>query len=160
MRLQTVVLAGLATAALWVAAVAAQSGAPPTLMGRPERPLVDNGMTRVIGALLHAEGLTAAQRHQLHAIMEADRSAVDPLLADLRTANQDLADQLLAAAAPSPNTVGGMIDQIETLRTQLLHRQQQTVESLRSVLSADQIQQAAAHSEGFGDGPDMLSWRR
>jgi len=130
-------------AGVWAAAAAAQPGGPPVMFNRP---FMDDGAMRAIGALLHADGLSDAQRQQLHAVMEADRTSAEPLLDQLRTANEALVDALLAADAPSSDTLDDRVDRINDLRKQLLEQQVQTVLALREVLSPEQLQAAVEGS--------------
>lgn len=154
MRTTRTVLAGIAAASLWATMVAAQAGGPPPMHGGP--PFMDSGAMHAIGALLHADGLSDDQQQQMHALMASGRATVEPLLEQLRTANQTLTDQLLAADAPSADALSSSITQIETLRKQLDQQQVQTVQSLRAVLTADQIQQALQRSQQFAAAHNMV----
>jgi Spy/CpxP family protein refolding chaperone len=139
----------MAAAGLWAAVAAAQP--PPGLRGRP---FMDDGAMRAVGALLHVDGLSDEQRDQLHGTMESGRAAVEPLLDQLHTANESLVEQLLAADAPSSDTLNGLVERVAELRRQLAQQQLQTVLSLREVFTADQLQQAAQHALQLGDGRD------
>ena len=140
-------LSGVAVASLGAMAVAAQPGGRPPMHGGP--PFMDSGAMLAIGALLHADGLSDDQQQQMHAIMESGHATAEPLLDQLRTANQTLTDHLLGAETPSADTLSSAITQIETLRQQLVQQQVQTVHSLRPALTAAQVQQALQHSQQF-----------
>jgi Spy/CpxP family protein refolding chaperone len=154
MRHAKIVSVGVAAASLWAMAVAAQPGGPPPMHGG--RPFMDNGAMLAIGALLHTEGLNDDQQQQMHAIMESGHASAGPLLDQLRAANQSLTDQLLGGEAPSADTLSSATAQIETLRQQLVREQVQTVQSLRAVLTAEQLHEALHHSQQFAAARGMV----
>jgi len=151
MRHGTLVWTGMAAAGLWAAVATAQP--PPGMRGRP---FMDDGAMRAVSALLHVDGLSDEQREQLHGTMESGRATVEPVLDQLRAANESLVEQLLAADAPSSDTLNGLVERVAELRKQLSQQQLQTVRSLREILTADQLQQAAQHTQQLGDGRDVV----
>src|SRR5215470_8665269 len=79
----------------------------------------------------------------MYYILKARRTAVRPLVQNLRHAQQALADKLLA-----PGTVGmadaqPQLNTINQLRGQLLQNSAQAALDIRALLTADQIAKAA-----------------
>jgi|SRR5215470_5164321 len=153
MRHRTAILAGLAAVGLWAAGGASQAGPPPVLAARP---MIDDGAARAIGALMSADGLSTDQHEELASTLDSRRSSVEPILEQLSAANETLIDQLLAADDPSAAALAASVDRITLLRRQLLQRQVHTVQSLREVLTPEQLQQEVGRSPGGIDGVVFL----
>jgi Spy/CpxP family protein refolding chaperone len=155
MRHRIVILAGLAAAGLWAASGGAQAGPPPALTARP---MMDDGATRAIAALMSTDGLSDDQHEELRSMLDSGRSGVEPILEQLRTANETLVDQLLAADPPSADALSASVERITGLRKQLLQHQVQTVQSLREVLTPEQLRQEVQRNAGGTD--DVVFLRR
>ena len=155
MRKTKIAVAAIAAASVWATVAAAQPDGPPSRHGGP--PFMDNGAMHAIGALMHVDGLSDDQQQQMHSILESGRTTAEPLFAQLRTANQTLTDQLLGSDSPSADALSASLGQIDSLRKQLDQQQVRTVQSLRGVLTADQLEQALQRSQQFAAAHGMVS---
>src|SRR5262249_26965886 len=63
-------------------------------------------------------GLSDAQLTQLHALLEARRSATESLVSQMQTAQKALQDAL-GAASPDPAAVGAALLQLQSLQKQI-----------------------------------------
>ena len=157
MRHKTALLA-MTAASLWAVTAMGQGGGPPPhFMHGP--PMDDAGM-RAIGALLHADGISDEQRAQMRAVMDSDRTTAEPVFEQLRAANQNLVDHLLATDAPSIDALDDLVSRIGELRRQLVQQQAQTVLSLRDLLTPEQLEQAAAQAQQPPPPPDLVFQQR
>lgn len=126
------------------AAVAQPPGGGPRHHGPPQG---HDGAMRALGAVLRTEGLSDEQRTQIFAVIEAGRDEVEPLVEQLRAANDVLVGQLLGAETPTAEAIDTQVQSIAALKLQLSQHQAQTVLSLRELLTAEQLAAALAESQ-------------
>ncbi|MGH7787366.1 MAG: Spy/CpxP family protein refolding chaperone [Candidatus Binatia bacterium] len=156
MRHRTWAWALLAVGLSAATAVAQPRGGGPRHHGPPHG---RDGAMRAIGALLQADGLSDEQRTQMHAVLEAGRDEVGPLLEQLRSANDALVDQLLGPETPTAEALDAQMQSIAVLQLQLTQHQAQTVLALRQLLSAEQLAAALAESQQRRGERDVIFFR-
>ena len=83
----------------------------------------------MLPALLRSANLTPDQQTRMHDILKARRTAARPIVQNLRQAQQDLADRLLASGAVAMADVQPQLDRINQLRAQLLQNSAQATDS-------------------------------
>jgi len=97
----------------------------------------------MLPALLRSASLTPDQQTRMHDILKARRTAARPIVQNLRQAQQDLADRLLASGAVAMADVQPQLDRINQLRAQLLQNSAQATLDIRAILTPDQVAKAA-----------------
>ena len=97
----------------------------------------------MLPALLRSASLTPDQQTRMHDILKARRTAARPIVQNLRQAQQDLADRLLASGAVAMADVQPQLDRINQLRGQLLQNSAQATLDIRAILTPDQVAMAA-----------------
>jgi Spy/CpxP family protein refolding chaperone len=94
----------------------------------------------LMGIPLRALSLTADQQTRVKSILSASRTANRPIIQQLRQAQSELADKLLAS--PSAD-VSAQLAAINGFRTQLLQNSSATTAQVLGVLTPDQLAKAA-----------------
>jgi Spy/CpxP family protein refolding chaperone len=97
----------------------------------------------MLPALLRSANLTPDQTTKMHEILKARRAAARPIVQQLRQAQQDLADKLLAPGAVAMSDVQPLLDRIVLLRGQLVQNSAQATLDIRALLTGDQLAKAA-----------------
>ena len=134
MKPRSVMLVGLAAAFLCTAPARAEH------MGHGP---MDGGPGMLIPLLVHGSDLTADQQQKVQAIMSTNRDAMHTLFGQLRDANNQLADKLLGSTQPQTADLTPLVQQVATLRSQLMQNELNTVLAIRAVLTPDQLAKAA-----------------
>ena len=101
------------------------------------------GMHGQDAALLSGVNLSSAQQTQVQQLHEAARTQAKPLMQQLRSLHQQIEALLFAAGAVNTTQLAALHQQESTLRGQLDDIHLNTLLQVRSVLTADQIAQAA-----------------
>ncbi len=94
--------------------------------------------------MLHALSLTDAQRTQVHAAMEAGRTASAPYREQLGAIQAQLRAKLTASGTVAMADVAPLLQQKERVMAELDQTHMATVLQIRSVLTPEQIAQAAS----------------
>ena len=137
------VLMGLAAASVFAVGAYAQPPADvPPLLGPP--PILDDGPGRLIPLLLHSTDLAPDQQTQVRQILEANRSAVEDILTNIKQANDDLTTLLLGSQEVQPDALAEQLATIDQLRQQLAQQEVNTILAIRGILAPDQLDKAAA----------------
>ena len=100
-----------------------------------------DGLT--LPALLRTVNLTPDQDSKVRAILSARRAPVRSIIEQLRQAQQDLADRMLAPGQVQTADLQPQLQRISQLREQLLQGSAQTTLDIRAILTPDQIAKAA-----------------
>jgi Spy/CpxP family protein refolding chaperone len=89
--------------------------------------------------LLRNASLTTAQQDQVHQLMTAHRAQVEPLLDQLHTLNDQIADKLLGSAATvTAQDLAPLRSQASQLQGQIDTSDMDTALQIRNLLTADQ----------------------
>jgi Spy/CpxP family protein refolding chaperone len=139
-------LGGLALTAAASAPAAAQAPGPPPGheagrrgdMGRPDGDL---------WLMIRSANLTPEQQTKVRAILSAHRTTARPLIEQLRQAQQELSEKLLAPGAVQTGDIQPLLLRIGQLRDNLALDSAQAVLEVRAVLTAEQIARAAQTRE-------------
>ena len=89
--------------------------------------------------LLHNVGLSDSQQQQVHALMDANRTQVEPLLEQLRTGHDSLTAKLYGTRTPALSDLTSSASQLSQLHAQVEAVEFQTVLKIRAVLTSDQL---------------------
>lgn len=121
-------------------------GGPRTrmLLGPPGGDMLGEGPGTMLPLMLRQKDLSPEQQQRMRAIMEADRSGLHTLFADLDAANTALAAKLLAPGPLDAASLQPEVDRISALRRQLMERGLKTALGVRAVLTPDQLAKVAA----------------
>jgi Spy/CpxP family protein refolding chaperone len=102
------------------------------------------GPGRLIHLLMKSSDMTPDQETQAHAILDANRSAVEGIFTELRQANTDLANLLLGPPDVQANALSTQLTKINQLQLQLDQQSANTVLAIRALLKPEQLAKAAA----------------
>ena len=115
-------------------------------MAGPMGPMGD-GPGMFLPLLLRGVGLTAEQKEQVRAIMDAHHKTFPELFRQLRTAHDELATKLLASGDVKAEDLTSPAQRITQLRDQLLQEGTQVMLAVRQVLTPEQLAKAAQIKE-------------
>ncbi len=138
-RMVTMLTVALLTGAAGLAGPDAGQGMGPD-MGRGGPWGRDGGMA--LPFLIRSANLTPEQETRVRAILSAHRTATRNALEQLRRAQDELADKLLAAGAVQSADLQPQLQQIGQLREQLLQDSAQIALEVRAVLTPEQLAKA------------------
>lgn len=138
-RMVTMLTVAMLTGAAGLAGPAAGQGMGPD-MGRGGPWGRDGGMA--LPFLIRSANLTPEQETRVRAILSAHRTATRNALEQLRRAQDELADKLLAAGAVQSADLQPQLQQIGQLREQLLQDSAQIALEVRAVLTPEQLAKA------------------
>lgn len=138
-RILTMVMVVMLAAASGLAGPAAGQGMGPD-MGRGGPWGRDGGMA--LPFLIRSANLTADQETKVRAILSSHRTATRNALEQLRRAQDELADKLLAAGPIQNADLQPHLQQIGQLREQLLQDSAQIALEVRAVLTPEQLAKA------------------
>jgi len=137
-----------ARSARWAAVVLAAllaSGAQPAA-GQGMGPAMGQGWGRDSGValpfLIRAANLTPEQNTRVRAILSSHRAATRSTMEQLRKAQEELADKLMAPGQVQAADVQPQLQQIAQLREQLLQNSAQIALDVRAVLTPEQLAKA------------------
>lgn len=111
-------------------------------MGGPGGRMGD-GPDMLLPLLVRGVGLTAEQKTQVRAIMDAHHATFPELFKQLRDAHEALTVQLLASGEVKAEALAAQIHNINQLRAQLLQEGTQVMLEVRQVLTPEQLAKAA-----------------
>jgi Spy/CpxP family protein refolding chaperone len=97
------------------------------------------GGAGVLPLMLRSANLTPDQQDRVRSIVSARRAAVRALVQQLRQAQDELADGLLAPATTQAADLDPQLQKIGQLRQQLLQSSAQTALEIRAVLTPEQL---------------------
>ncbi|HLK12405.1 MAG TPA: periplasmic heavy metal sensor [Candidatus Binatia bacterium] len=100
--------------------------------------------------LLRALDLTAAQKAQVHAVMERHRPTLESLFGQMHAANDALAAKLLAPGPVQAADLAPNVQQVAALRQQLTQEWVTAALDLRGILTAAQLAKAAEVHQRLG----------
>ncbi len=98
---------------------------------------------RILPLMLRSANLTPDQQTRVREILSAHRTASQPVVAQLRQAQNDLADKLFAPAQVKGDDLQSQLQKIAQLREQLLQDSAKTVLEVRALLTPEQLGKAA-----------------
>ena len=110
--------------------------------GRGGRGSWDGGL--MLGVPLHSLNLMPDQKTQIQQILSTYRTSAKPIIQQLRQAQGTLGDRLLTPGALQSSDVQAQLQQIASLRSQLLQLSAQATLDIRNILTPDQLTAAAA----------------
>ncbi len=136
---------GIVALSLWAATVYGQPRHGLGLMR--EGPMMGEGPGGVLPMVLKGIDLTDAQEKQVHAIMQAHRATFAALFAELRTAQEEMADKLFVPGEVRPEDLTSQLRRVSQLREQLMQEGLQVALEVRGVLTSEQLAKAAELKE-------------
>lgn len=134
----TVVLAGILAAALGAAPAFAQQGGGFGWQGMGH----GSGLYMSLPLLVKGVELTEAQQAQVKQVVGAHQAQFRALLAQLRSAREQLADKVYAPGSLKAEDVAPLTQQIGQLRGQLTQEALQVALEIRAVLTPEQLARA------------------
>ncbi len=134
----SVIVMGLVAVSLWVAA---SYGQP--LGGMGGRGMMGRGPGRLLHLVLRGVGLTDDQKTQVKAIMAAHRPTFQALFRQLRAANEEIGNKLLAPGEVNPTDLTSASQQAAQIREQLSQEGIKVMLEVRALLTPDQLAKAA-----------------
>lgn len=134
----TVVLAGILAAGLWAVPAFAQQAGGFGWQGRGP----GSGLYMSLPLVVKGVGLTEAQQAQVKQIVGAHRAQFGALLAQLRSAREQLGEKLYAPGPLQAADVAPLVQQIGQLRGQLSQEALQVALEIRAVLTPEQLARA------------------
>jgi Spy/CpxP family protein refolding chaperone len=144
-KIFSIVFAGMLAASLCAAPVSAQGlQALESLLAGSSG---GDGPGSLLPLMIKGVGLTEEQNEQVKDLLATRRKTLRSLFKQLRTANEELADQLFAPEDVSEDTLKPTVQKITRLREQLLQEGLRTVLAVRQVLTPEQRVKAARLKE-------------
>jgi periplasmic protein CpxP/Spy len=138
MRFKTVLLSLCLAAAIPVAAFGSGMGLHMLMMGGP-----GGGMPMPMMMLLHHVNLSTDQQAQVHQIMDANFTQARPLMQQLHSVHDQIAEKLLTPGTVTTSDLAPLQQQESQIHQQLDQQMLATALKIRGVLSASQLAQAA-----------------
>lgn len=105
----------------------------------------------MLGVPLHSLNLMPDQKTQIQQILSTYRTSAKPIIQQLRQAQGTLGDRLLTPGALQSSDVQAQLQQIASLRSQLLQLSAQATIDIRNILTPDQLTAAAATKAKLAD---------
>lgn len=105
--------------------------------------LLDGDPAAMLPAMLQGVGLTPEQRAQVRTILQGRHRTLSGLFARVRTANQAVADALVAPDT-TPEAVEEKLDAAIAVRTELMREGLAIALAVRQILTPEQLAKAAA----------------
>jgi Spy/CpxP family protein refolding chaperone len=99
--------------------------------------------------LLHALNLSAEQKQQVQAILQAHRPTFKQLAANERTAREAIADAMFGTTAATQPALDALVQQEGQARTALMNERLAVALQVRGILTPDQIQKASTIHTGM-----------
>lgn len=93
--------------------------------------------------LLHHVNLTADQQTQVHQLMQANFNQAQPLMTQLRSIHDQIADKLLSPGTVAAADLTPLQQQASTIHQQLDQQMLTTAIQIRNILTPAQLSQAA-----------------
>lgn len=105
--------------------------------------LLDGDPAAMLPAMLQGVGLTPEQRAEVRTILQGQHQTLSGLFARVRTANQAVADALVAPDT-TPQAVEEKLDAAIAVRTELMRQGLAIALAVRQILTPEQLAKAAA----------------
>ena len=105
----------------------------------------------MLGVPLHSLNLMPDQKTQIQQILSTYRTSAKPIIQQLRQAQGSLGDRLLTPGALQATDVQAQLQQIASLRSQLLQLSAQATLDIRNILTPDQLANAATTKAKLND---------
>jgi Spy/CpxP family protein refolding chaperone len=96
---------------------------------------------------LRAAALTPTQQKQIHDIMAASRTTSDPLMQQMHSIRDQIADKLLSSGSVSAADLAPLLAQQTAIQQQLDSQMISTAIQIRGVLTPDQLSRVASVNE-------------
>lgn len=96
---------------------------------------------------LRAAALTPAQQKHIHDIMAASRTTSDPLMQQMYSIRDQIADKLLSSGSVSASDLAPLLAQQTAIQQQLDSQMISTAIQIRGVLTPDQLSRVASVNE-------------
>jgi Spy/CpxP family protein refolding chaperone len=94
--------------------------------------------------VLRAAGLSDAQKKQVHEIMESSRKTVMPLMQQMHSIREQIADKLVSSGSVTTADMAPLLTQQSQIQQQLDSNMVSTAIQIRGVLTSDQLAKVAA----------------
>ncbi len=92
---------------------------------------------------MRAAHLTTDQQNRINQILQANRSQTAPLLRQLQSVHEQIADKLLAAGTVNASDLSSLEDQAAKLDAQIQRQALNASVQIRSILTSDQVSRMA-----------------
>jgi Spy/CpxP family protein refolding chaperone len=99
--------------------------------------------------LMHALNLSADQKQQVQAILQANRANFKQLATNERTAREAIADAMFGTNAVTQQALDPLVQQEAQARTALMNQRLAVALQVRGILTPDQIQKASTIHAGM-----------
>ncbi|HET7875349.1 MAG TPA: periplasmic heavy metal sensor [Methylomirabilota bacterium] len=96
----------------------------------------------MLPALLRSANLTPEQQSKIESILSARRTSARAIIQQLRQAQEELGDKLLAPGQVGAADIQPQLQRINQLREQLLQNSAQATLDIRAILTPDQLSKA------------------
>jgi Spy/CpxP family protein refolding chaperone len=150
-RFPILIAAAFLVTAIGVGAASAQEGMGPPpggpMMGGPGPMMMGGPLPPPLMMSLRAAGLSDAQKKQVHAIMESNRKTVMPLMQQMHSIREQIADKLVSTGTLTTADMAPLLTQQTQIQQQLDSNMVSTAIQIRGVLTADQLSKVAAVNE-------------
>jgi Spy/CpxP family protein refolding chaperone len=134
----------------WASAVHAQDMGPGPMMGGPPPGaiMINAGpLPPPMMMALRAASLTDAQKTQIHTLMESSRATVMPLMQQMHTIREQIADKLLSPGTVTNADLTPLLTQQSQIQGQLDSQMVSTALQIRGVLTTDQLKKVAVAND-------------
>lgn len=125
-------------------------GPPPggMMMGGPPGGMMMGGppIPPPLMMALRAANLSDAQKTQVHAIVDSSRKSAAPLMEQMHSIHEQIADKLLSSGSVSASDVTPLLTQQSQIQQQLDTQMVSTAIQIRGVLTSDQLTKVASVS--------------
>jgi Spy/CpxP family protein refolding chaperone len=149
-RYAILIAAAILGTSLCAGRVLAQEGPPPGgMMGGPPGGMM-GGPPPVPPPLmmaLRAANLTDDQKKQVHTIMDSNRTTTAPLMSQMHSIREQIADKLLSSGSVSASDLMPLLTQQEQIQQQLDTQMVSTAIQIRGVMTADQLSKVSAAND-------------
>ncbi len=120
-------------------------------MGPGRGMFIADGPGMMLPLLMRRADLTAEQRAKVHEIIASDHRSLRTLFDELRAANDELADKLLAPGQVEAKDLEPQAQKVARLREQLMGQAMKTAVAIREVLTPAQLAKAAETKKKLED---------
>jgi len=150
------ILSALSVVGAGAAPLPGPPGAPPDVMFTMPLPppgaggggiafhVMGEGPAPMLPLFLHRANLTAEQQGKVRGILESDREQLHDLMTRLEQANDRLSAKLFAAGDLKLADVKGDVDEVTSLRRELMEQGLKTTLALRGIMTPEQLAKVAA----------------
>jgi len=96
---------------------------------------------------LRAANLTDDQKKQVHTIIDSNRTTTAPLMSQMHSIREQIADKLLSSGSVSASDLTPLLTQQEQIQQQLDTQMVSTAIQIRGVMTADQLSKVSAAND-------------